>query len=210
MQTAKKRQYEEETFKPAVLSNIRQAPMEELTDEILIKASNGDLKSFEIVYKATSGFVYNVAYRVLYNKQDAEEVTQEVFLSVYNKLKEFRFRSAFKTWVYRIAVNYAINRAKKNSNEKSRRKQYYENLSPEETSSGPAAGEGDNARIVDSYLKDLNPDQRACVVLRNIEGLSYRQIADSLRVNINTVRSRLKRARRKLLDLRKEAGKNEL
>lgn len=184
--------------------------MEEISSEILIKAAGGDLESFEIVYKATAEFVYNVAYRVLYNRQEAQEVTQEVFLSVYRKLKGFRFQSSFKTWVYRIAVNYAINRAKKNSNERNRRKEYYESADAPPAAVEPAIGTQDQSETVDAYLRALNPQQRTCIILRNIEGLSYRQIADTMGVNINTVRSRLKRARKKLLALKKEAGSNEL
>ena len=65
-------------------------------------------------------------------------------------------------------------------------------------------------KVISTLLKALNPDQRACVVLRSIEGLSYQEIAESLNININTVRSRLKRARETLLALRKEMVQNEL
>ena len=76
------------------------------------------MQAFEEVYKASSSFVYNVALRVVNNTEDAREVTQEVFLIIYNKLKSFRFESSFKTWVYRITANYAINFAKKASRTK--------------------------------------------------------------------------------------------
>ena len=56
--------------------------MQELSDDLIVKAQEGDIGSFEIIYKATAGFVYNVAYRVVYNAQDAEEITQEVFLKI--------------------------------------------------------------------------------------------------------------------------------
>jgi RNA polymerase sigma-70 factor (ECF subfamily) len=60
------------------------------------------------------------------------------------------------------------------------------------------------SKLVESLLAELNPDQRACVVLRDIQGLSYEEIAETLNININTVRSRLKRSREKLLSLRKK------
>jgi len=170
------------------------------------------MQAFEDVYKASSSFVYNVALRVVNNREDALEVAQEVFMTIYHKLKDFRFESSFKTWVYRITVNNAINLAKKNSRVKT---------VPYEDSFGPHAGHsqlfGEGAvlneaqtrmdqehqsQLVENLLAELNPDQRACVVLRNIQGLSYEEIAQTLNININTVRSRLKRSREKLLSLR--------
>ncbi len=92
--------------------------MEELNKDILIRASQGDMGAFEEVYKVSSSFVYNVAFRVVNNREDALEVAQEVFMIIHDKLKTFRFESSFKTWVYRITANYAINFAKKNSRAK--------------------------------------------------------------------------------------------
>ena len=181
--------------------------MQDIPDDVLIKASEGDVEAFEAVYKATAGFVYNVAFRVVANEADAKEVTQEVFWTVYRKLKDFRFESSFKTWVYRITVNGAINYAKKTNKEGSRMVEYDENM---EVSGTLPETEGidreDQKKVIDSLLKVLNPEQKACVVLRNLEGLSYQEIADVLKININTVRSRLKRAREKMVALRKKVN----
>ncbi len=190
--------------------------MEDIAKDILIRASQGDMQAFEDVYKASSSFVYNVAYRVVNNREDALEVSQEVFMIIYNKLKGFRFESSFKTWVYRITANCAINFAKKSSRTKT---------VPFEEAFGPHIGHsqlfGGGAvlsdaqthmdqeyqnQLVESLLAELNPDQRACVVLRDIQGLSYEEIARALNININTVRSRLKRSREKLLSVRKKVS----
>ena len=184
--------------------------MQEISDDVIIKAQCGDIGSFELIYKATAGFVYNIAHRVVYNAQDAEEVTQEVFLTVYRKLKDFRLESSLKTWIYRIAVNCAINHSKKGAREKERQVEYQGNLNPWQLLNGSPADKHRNKEVVDMLLKVLNPDQRICVVLRSIEGLSYREIARTMRISINTVRSRLKRAREKLLAMRKEVIKDEL
>jgi RNA polymerase sigma-70 factor (ECF subfamily) len=181
--------------------------MQDITRETLIKAREGDLESFEAVYNAASGFVYNVALRIVNNKEDAEEVAQEVFLSIYNKLKKFRFESSFKTWVYRITANSAINFAKKMSKIRNKTVRYEDASDVERLSAGHQDKTSviDTSEMVKQLLGSLNPEQRACIVLRNIEGLSYAEIAKSLRININTVRSRLKRARERLLAL-KEVG----
>jgi len=177
--------------------------MENIDREILNRASAGDIQAFEFVYKASSSFVYNVAYRVVGNREDAFEVAQEVFMIIHDKLKSFRFESSFKTWVYRITANTAINYAKKTVRSKT---VSFEDFLIEPAVNSQAVDrlqEQDNQQLLGAFLNELNPEQRACVVLREIEGLSYQQVAASLNININTVRTRLKRAREKLLNLRK-------
>jgi len=180
--------------------------MQEISQETIIKASEGDIGSFEEIYRTYSGFVYNVSLRVVRNQEAAQEVTQDVFLSVYHKLAGFKFESTLKTWLYRIAVNTAINYAKKISKEQDRMVSYEYNTVPIENTKGFHVGidKEYNEDLINRLLDSLNPQQRACIVLRNIEGLSYEQIAQTLKININTVRSRLKRAREKLISLRKE------
>jgi RNA polymerase sigma-70 factor (ECF subfamily) len=185
--------------------------MEEIAKDILIRASQGDIQAFENVYKASSSFVYNVALRVVNNREDALEVAQEVFMIIYHKLKGFRFESSFKTWVYRITANSAINFAKKSSRIKT--VPYEDSFACHATGGGEGAvlseaqtrmDQEHQSQLVENLLAELNCDQRACVVLRDIQGLSYEEIARALNININTVRSRLKRSREKLLSLKKQ------
>ncbi len=179
--------------------------MEDISKDILSRASRGDMEAFEYIYKAASGFVFNVALRITNSSHDAEEVTQDVFMKVYRSLHAFEFRSSLKTWIYRITVNTAINSRKRVSKEADRRSDYDTAIKTQcapETADA-RINQADRERAVASLLSALNPDQRACVVLREIEGLSYQQISEALKININTVRSRLKRAREVLLALRK-------
>ena len=180
--------------------------MQDIAEDIVVRAQAGSMKAFEEIYAASSGFVYNVSYRITANTQDAEEATQDTFLKIYRNLKTFRFRSSFTTWVYRIAVNAAINVYEKRSRDLSRRADYDDGVDVGDPRGAAQKGidKEDNEALVKSMLGVLNPDQRACVVLRNIEGLSYREIVEALNVNINTVRSRLKRARAKLLAFRQK------
>jgi len=178
--------------------------MEDIDKHILIRASQGDMQAFEQVYKASSSFVYNVALRVVNNREDALEVAQEVFMTIHRKLKGFRFESSFKTWVYRITANSAINFAKKSSRIKT---VPYEDAFGEGAVLNEAQEQMDQehqSQLVENLLAKLNPDQRACVVLRDIQGLSYEEMAQALGININTVRSRLKRAREKLMSVKKK------
>ncbi|MHC4453783.1 MAG: RNA polymerase sigma factor [Planctomycetota bacterium] len=186
--------------------------MNSLSENTIIEASKGNVESFEDIYKAYSDFVYNVAFRVVNNMDEAQEVTQEVFITVYRKLESFKFKSSFKTWVYRITINTAINFAKKRTKDRSRIVEFNDKNEFKTTvdSVSEKIEEEQHEKMLSTLLKALNPDQRTCIVLRNIEGLSYQEIAESLNININTVRTRLKRAREKLISLRKEMVENEM
>jgi len=183
----------------------------DISNELLKSAAKGDMDAFEAIYRASSGFVYNVALGVTGSREDAEETVGEVFVKLFESLRDFRFKSSFKTWMYRVAVNTALNLRKKAAGRAARHVELDENIGMAET-----AGEDNveksvtdnyNRDIVDNMLNTLSPDYRACIVLREMQGLSYDEIAKALDLNINTVRTRLKRAREILI---KEVLVNEL
>ncbi|MCX5677700.1 MAG: RNA polymerase sigma factor [Candidatus Omnitrophica bacterium] len=176
--------------------------MPDISNELVMKASQGDVAAFEEIYKAMSTFVYNVAFRITNNRDNADEVTQDVFVKVYDNLRNFGFRSSFKTWIYRITANTAINYSKSKAKYE-RGKVEYDPVVHDVQIQGDVRSELDRAdseKRISSLLDLLDPDQRACIVLREIEGFDYQSIADTLHININTVRSRLKRAREKLME----------
>lgn len=187
--------------------------MENISTDILVAAAEGNMNAFEQIYKAASGFVYNIALRITNNGNDAEEITQDVFLKIYKNLKRFRFRASFRTWVYRIAVNTAISSYRKKIGEVRRRGDYDLALKTEAVASEVRsnADKEYNSSLVSRLLGILSPEQRACIVLREMEDLSYKEIARILKININTVRSRLKRARETIIAHgQKEVILNEL
>ncbi len=162
-------------------------------------------QDFESLYRAHSGMVYNVALRMTSDPGLAEETVQEVFLKVFENLDRFENRSDIKTWIYRITVNTAINLAKKISYEKRR------NVALDEKITDNLVGYKDNIesnfeikerdKKIKKLLDSLPPKYRSYVVLCDLEGLSYEEIAKIMRKNINTVRTRIKRAREKLIKL---------
>jgi RNA polymerase sigma-70 factor, ECF subfamily len=175
--------------------------MQPLPKELLIEASEGDTGAFEKIYRATADYVYTIALKITGDRSDAEEVAQDVFLKIYRELGAFRFESAFTTWLYRITVNSAISASRKTSRRRSRQVGFDDGVAVEDarnTTREAIEKEGNQARI-QSMLEALNPDQRACIVLREMEGMRYGEIAEALRININTVRSRLRRARETLV-----------
>jgi len=188
--------------------------MQDITRAIIIQAAKGNIDAFEIIYNNTSSFVYNIAYRITNNREDAQEIAQDVFLKIYNNLGKFRFKSSFRTWVYRIAVNTSINISKRKTKSRNKTVEYNDTIKINNDNRGELEKKiekENDEKIIASLLNILNPDQRICIVLRNIEGLNYKEIAETLNININTVRSRLKRAREKLIEFyRKKRGANEL
>jgi RNA polymerase sigma-70 factor (ECF subfamily) len=176
---------------------------EEISDAVIRKAASNDMGAFEIIYNAFSSFVYNVGLRMTGKNEEAEEITQDVFMKVHKKISTFQFQSAFKTWVYRIAVNTTLNRLKGLNKASSRRADLgdvLENL-PGNENTLKNLEQKDTEMELNQFLNQLNEDQKTCIVLRELEGLEYNEIAELLDIPVNTVRSRLNRGRSALINM---------
>ena len=151
--------------------------------------------------------IYNAAYRIVGNSHDAADVTQTVFLKVFEHLEDYDSKFRFFSWIYRITINESLNQIKK--------RRAYEPISENQASSllGPAQ-ELDSKRLcsrVQHALMQLDGDYRTIVVLKHMSGYSYQQISEILQVPEKTVKSRLYSARqlmkKTLLDtVNKEEG----
>ncbi len=177
-----------------------------MNNDLVGRAQQGDMAAFEGIYRQYSAMVYRIALRMTARAEDAEEVTQQVFLSVHRHLASFAGDSSLKTWIYRIAVNCSLNALKKGK----RRQEVaweegFEPQDPKQDVRDEADKSLRHSRI-NELLDQIDPDQKACLVLRAQEGLSYEEISGVVKVPLNTVRSRIKRAREKLLELYKEKG----
>lgn len=147
--------------------------------------------------------VYRIAFEVLRSHEDAQDATQESFVKAFLALKEFKGDSSFYTWLYRIAFNMSVDWKRKVARRPSQ--ELKEDSVPY---SGPLSGtvEGPHAALVrkeqgdkiQEVLKELSDEHRTVVVLREVEGMSYEEIADVVGVSKGTVMSRLFYARRKL------------
>ena len=183
-------------------------------DRFLKKLKKGDEQAFEQLVGLYQNQIYKLALRYTNNEADAMDVTQEVFLKVYRSLPGFKGDSALNTWIYRIAVNTALDLSRK----KSRRSEtglYIYDDSGEETEceiadenySPQLLAEKSDIRAAVSEAVALLPDgQKQPLILRDINGLSYEQIASVLGLSAGTVKSRIFRARSNLREILTRSG----
>ncbi len=187
--------------------------MSEISEDIIASAANGDVNAFETIYKEHAAFITNVVGRIIENHEDTKDVVQEVFIKIFNVLGSFRHQSSLRTWMYRIAVNHALTVVKQRSKERNMHTQWDDNDafdSPVYPAEEGLDEHKEKEKMVQALLNVLNPDQRACIVLRSIEGLSYQQISDTLNIPLNTVRTRIKRARLAMMAAKSKVVSNEL
>ncbi|HHW56944.1 MAG TPA: sigma-70 family RNA polymerase sigma factor [Clostridia bacterium] len=165
--------------------------------ELLEKARTGDIESFEILVKGHEKYIYNVILKIVFDKEEALDLTQETLLKAYLSIKNFKGESSFKTWLYRIAVNTTMDYMRKKSIEKSNIVEGEEGEfeirdfhTPEEIIDKKLTVE-----VVREEINKLPMDYKVILVLRDIEGLDYGEISKILGLNVGTVKSRLWRAR---------------
>ncbi len=155
--------------------------------------------------------VFNVAYRLLNNYDEANDIAQEVFVRVYKNIGGFRKESSIFTWLYRITVNLSMNRLKVLNRERKRLDSLDDPISTEEgevkkeiSANGPLPldmlVQKERSELIQKALTSLDDEFRTILVLRDIEGLSYEEIAQILKINVGTVKSRLHRGRMMLKD----------
>ena len=173
--------------------------------------SEAEAVDFEALVEEHSSFVYNVAYKMMGNPEDAEDVAQDAFLSAYRAFHRFRGESRASTWLYRITVNSALMRLRKTKLSRQLTQTGLEDMeivdwaaSPEKEAANAELGE----KLQDGIGR-LEPDLRAAVVLRDVQGFSNAEAAEALEITVAALKSRLHRARlllRKHLSDYVEAG----
>lgn len=195
-------------------------PMTEQSEKILVSlAKRGDMSSFEQLILAHEKMVYHVALRIFGNAEDAKDFSQEAFLKAYRNIQKFDERASFSTWIYRITVNACIDEMRKRKGKPSvSLEQEMENedgawalqVADERETPEEALLRREKQREILLALEQLSPEHKAVVVLRDVRGLSYEEIAEILEKPVGTVKSRICRARSQLkeeiLKLREQNG----
>ena len=171
-------------------------------ERILIqRCQQGDRTAYEHIFLKYKDTVYNVAHGMLSNVENAEDMTQEVFLHVFDKISQFRFKSSFSTWLYRIVVNMCLNerrkRQKRDLNTADLKGHYELMRSPVNTPEDELLKK-ERLSQVQQALATLKDAHRTILVLREMEGLSYEELATVLKCSTGRVKSRLHEARMEL------------
>ncbi len=172
--------------------------------EWIRRAKHGDMDAFEKLILQHEKIVYNLAFRMMYHSEDAKDISQEVFLKAYRNIGNFDERASFSTWLYRITYNTCIDEMRRQKG-----KQNYSIEDEFENEDGvmqrQVADSGDTpeeailkkeqrAEILQA-LDTLSEEHKMAIILRDVKGLSYEEIAEILQISLGTVKSRISRAR---------------
>ena len=186
-----------------------------IADAMLVdRCRRGDSAAMERLILKYQNRIYNVILKICANPDDAAELTQETFVKVIENIDRFESKSSFYTWAFRIAVNLTLNYCQRNAKlglrsldddyeYSTNATQTLKEFLSDDSSPDPAmvAQNKELCEITIQSLMKLDDAQRTVIILRDIEGMNYAQIADVLEINLGTVRSRLSRARNRLREI---------
>ena len=169
--------------------------------ELIARVARGDQRAFGALVTRHEDKLFSVAYRVLGNRQDALDATQDAFLNAFRQAAKFRGESAFSTWLYRIGVNACNDLLRK-------KKRLVLTEDPEPPGDQARRTDEDAVVRVDLQraLASLQPEYREAVVMHDLGGVPYEEIARLTQTQIGTVKSRISRGRRRLAELLEQPG----
>jgi RNA polymerase sigma-70 factor (ECF subfamily) len=184
--------------------------------EFVEKARAGDHQAFRVLVERYQGRAYGLALRVLRNEDAARDAVQDGFLKAYGSLDRFEGRSSFYTWLYRIVMNQCLDRKRRDRSD--REVEWNDEVATgleqdgamAATAPDVAAERGELRELLGRAIADLPEDARRTIQLREIDGLSYKEIAAALGIPKGTVMSRLHYARRSLQEALRAAGVDPL
>ncbi|MBI2090429.1 MAG: sigma-70 family RNA polymerase sigma factor [Deltaproteobacteria bacterium] len=196
-----------EAAEPALKRTRDREPAARDEEQLVERLKSGDHQALEAIFRLHSNKVFQLAYKLTRDRTESEEVVQDVFLTVYQKVRGFRGGSRFSTWLYRLTVNAALGRLrrKKRSKEVS-----YEDFLPQFQPDGhhlerPVVDWSNDVEtrssgrelqdLLTRALNQLRPQDKAVVVLSDLEGLRDQEIAKTLGLSVAAVKTRLHRAR---------------
>lgn len=174
---------------------------ESISDAACVRRlQRGDVNAFEILVRRHEKAIFNLVYRMLGDYDDAAETSQEVFLSAYRAIGQFRGDANFSTWIYRIALNHAITRRKNTSLRQKRFVSIDGTDMTDDAQIGPAETleKKELRERVQGALNELDPEDATVILLRDLQDIPYEDIARVLKIPVGTVKSRLHRARQAL------------
>lgn len=163
---------------------------------------NGDQEAFRELVEKYKIMVYSLCCKILQNNEDAEEVSQDVFVKVYLSIKSYRKESKLSTWIYSIAYNTAIS--------KSRKKKYQKELITDKNYTAFDISEIEEKEQINKALKQLYPNERGIIMMYYFEEFSVKEIAEISSLSVSNVKITLHRTRLKLKAILESTVKKEL
>lgn len=176
--------------------------------KLIQRAQEGSSDAFGELVRSYEKFIFNVACRMFSNVEDASDIAQEALIKAYKNINKFDFNSSFSTWLYRITVNVCIDemRRRKGKETYSIDAEDEENglfIQLEDTSEGAEEGviRKETVSEVRQAIDKLSEEHKMVIILRDLQDLSYEEVAQTLGINVGTVKSRLARGRKNLKDI---------
>ncbi len=160
--------------------------------ELLLRARNGDREAIALLFGRCRERIVALCFQVLRDRESAEDAAQEILLRAFDKMPQFRGQSEFSTWLYRLALNFCLERKRKTQ----RRTELSQRLSEPEVPAPDHAAQIETRLALERALDELDEPSRLVLILREWHELSYDEIAAVLHLPLGTVKSRLNSARR--------------
>lgn len=180
--------------------------MNEIETILLKKAIKGDVDAFEKLISFYEKLIYNIAYRKLMNREDAQDAAQETIVKIYKNINKCNSTISFKSWICAITVNTCIDELRKRKNNmeyldekvSAEDSEMVKQVKSDEVTPEEAMIKKELGAALSAAICELPEDHKNLIVLRDIQGLSYQELADACGISLGTVKSRLSRARENL------------
>jgi len=174
--------------------------------ELIKQFKSGDKRAFEQIVQGYKNIVFNTCFSITGNRAMCEDITQEVFIKIYNSITGFKKKSSLSTWIYRITVNTALNELRKKKNEfipletniNADEKLKLEDVLKSNEPGLTGMEKQEISEMAQKMLNSLPEKYRIIIVLKEIDGLSYNEIADTMKISVGKVKIWLFRARQML------------
>ena len=175
---------------------------EPITPELIQEAVRGSQPAFRAIVEANQGFVYAVAFRFVNDSQEAEDITQEVFVRLWKNLKSYRHEVKLSTWLYKIVTNRCLDFLKSRHGRQRKNKVDISTTHFVQDSSTPEKEfqQQELTRIIHAAADELTPKQKAVFILRDLEGLTSEEVSEALSMSAGNVKSNLFYARKKMTE----------
>jgi RNA polymerase sigma-70 factor (ECF subfamily) len=176
-------------------------------EELVLKSQQGDVRAFDELVERYHGKIYSLTYNMTSNREDAEDLAQEVFVKAFEALPRFKGNSSFYTWLYRIAVNKTINYRKKRNRKRALSLDQFDQEIKLDDVYHDLTAKGSPLRSIslselqeklNEALQHLSEKHRTVVVMHDMQGIPHEEIAKVVKASVGTVRSRLFYARRQM------------